>query len=60
MLEVEHFSERLQLATSSAGALFDADGSAVVVHADADDYASQPSGAAGARIACGVIERVTP
>jgi Cu-Zn family superoxide dismutase len=29
---------------------------AIVVHADPDDYESQPSGAAGARIACGVIE----
>lgn len=28
---------------------------AVIVHAQPDDYASQPSGAAGARIACGVI-----
>lgn len=31
-------------------------GRAVVVHADADDLVSQPSGAAGARIGCGVIE----
>ena len=30
-------------------------GKAVVVHADADDYASQPAGNAGARTACGVI-----
>jgi len=35
--------------------LFDADGSALVIHAGADDYMSQPSGAAGARVACGVI-----
>lgn len=31
---------------------------AVVVHADADDLSSQPSGAAGSRISCGVIESV--
>lgn len=32
-------------------------GKAVVVHADADDLESQPSGNAGDRLACGVIER---
>lgn len=30
-------------------------GKAVIVHANKDDFSSQPSGAAGARIACGVI-----
>ncbi len=30
-------------------------GKAIVVHADADDYTSQPAGNAGKRIACGVI-----
>ena len=33
---------------------------AIVVHEKADDYASQPSGEAGARIACGVIELASP
>ncbi len=31
-------------------------GKAIIVHAGADDFNSQPSGAAGSRIACGVIE----
>ena len=35
--------------------LMDEDGSAIVIHAGEDDYVSQPSGDAGARIACGVL-----
>lgn len=38
-------------------ALFDKDGSAIVVHADADDYRTDPSGNSGKRIACGVLQR---
>ncbi|AXG70514.1 superoxide dismutase-like protein YojM [Kordia sp. SMS9] len=30
-------------------------GKAIIVHAGADDYTSQPSGAAGARVSCGGI-----
>jgi superoxide dismutase, Cu-Zn family len=37
--------------------LFDADGSAIVIHQGADDYMSDPAGNAGARIACGVITK---
>jgi Cu-Zn family superoxide dismutase len=33
----------------------DVHGKAIVVHEKADDYATQPSGNSGARIACGVI-----
>ena len=40
-----------------ANSLFDADGSAIVIHAQADDNVSDPSGNAGDRIACGVITR---
>ena len=41
--------------TPGPNSLLDADGSALVIHAGADDYMSQPSGAAGNRIACAVI-----
>jgi superoxide dismutase, Cu-Zn family len=37
--------------------IFDRDGASIVVHAKADDYASQPAGNSGDRIACGVIVR---
>lgn len=39
-------------------AIFDADGTAVVLHAGADDYRTDPSGDAGSRIACGVMSPV--
>jgi Cu-Zn family superoxide dismutase len=43
------------LSVSGDKALLDGDGAAIVVHAFADDYTSDPAGNAGARIACGVI-----
>ncbi|RKD76461.1 Cu-Zn family superoxide dismutase [Sinobaca qinghaiensis] len=36
--------------------LFDDDNTALVVHENADDYETQPSGDSGDRIACGVVE----
>lgn len=42
------------------GAGNDVLGRAMVVHAQADDYQSQPAGNAGARVACGVIRTVAP
>jgi Cu-Zn family superoxide dismutase len=32
-------------------------GSAIVVHAKADDYKTDPSGASGDRVACGTITK---
>ncbi len=37
--------------------VLDADGAAVVMHQGVDDYATDPAGAAGDRIACGVVAR---
>ena len=41
--------------TPGSTSLFDGDGSALVIHATADDQVTDPSGNSGARIACGVI-----
>lgn len=38
-----------------AAPMLDGDGAAVVVHAAADDYRTDPSGNSGARIACGIL-----
>ena len=47
--------EVLNTLVSLDAALFDEDGAAIVIHEGPDDYVSDPAGAAGPRIACGVI-----
>jgi Cu-Zn family superoxide dismutase len=49
-------TESFTLSTGPTGA-FDANGSALVVHALPDDFVTQPTGGSGARVACGVITR---
>ncbi len=53
MINVEVFNDELRLDDR----LFDGDGAAIVIHEGPDDYATNPAGAAGPRIACGVIQR---
>ena len=43
----------------STSAIFDADGSAVMVHEGPDDYMTDPAGAAGSRVACGILTQTT-
>ena len=45
----------VNLPGASFDGLVDADGAAMVVHADADDMMTDPSGNSGGRIACGVL-----
>jgi Cu-Zn family superoxide dismutase len=52
-LEVEFLDPVVTL--SQEAGLIDADGAALVIHAGADDYTTDPAGNAGDRIACGVI-----
>ena len=52
---IAHVDTRLHGVSLGGGASNDIAGRAIVVHADPDDYRTQPSGNSGARIACGVI-----
>ena len=54
--KVELLAAGVTLAKSKPGSLLDGDGTALVVHAKADDYKSDPAGNAGDRVACGVID----
>lgn len=53
------YSAETTLVTLSEGeaTLFDADGSAFMVHANMDDQVTDPDGGSGDRIACGVVEQ---
>lgn len=54
---VGHLDTTTDLATQSAGttSIFDADGSALVIHAAEDDQVTNATGNSGPRIACGPI-----
>lgn len=52
ILRAQVFNGSVELNRGKTGIL----GRALMIHAKADDYESQPSGNAGQRLACGVIE----
>jgi Cu-Zn family superoxide dismutase len=55
-LTIEILNDKVTLEKGKPNSVFDNDGSALVIHAKADDYKSDPAGNAGDRIACGVIQ----
>lgn len=54
-VRLDYFAEGLRL--GGPDGVLGGDGAAIVVHAGADDYRTDPAGDSGARIACGVIRK---
>jgi superoxide dismutase, Cu-Zn family len=52
----EFFTTLLSLEEGDEATLIGGDGTSVIIHEHADDYSTDPTGQAGGRIACGVIE----
>jgi superoxide dismutase, Cu-Zn family len=55
-LTIEVLNATITLDKGKPNSVFDADGSALVIHAGKDDYTTDPAGNAGDRIACGVVQ----
>lgn len=59
-LKTQAINERVSInpgENQNLATLLDEDGAAIIIHEGADDYTSQPSGAAGNRIACAVLKK---
>jgi len=55
-LVVEVLNAAVTLEKGKANSLFGPEGTALIVHAAKDDYKTDPTGEAGGRIACGIVE----
>jgi len=55
-LVVEVLNSAVTLEKGKPNSLFGPEGSALIIHAGKDDYKTDPTGEAGGRIACGLIE----
>ncbi|RPJ94485.1 superoxide dismutase family protein [Rummeliibacillus sp. TYF005] len=55
-VDVEFTTKDFTIEKGAEHSLFDDNGSAFIIHADKDDYITDPSGNSGDRIACGVIK----
>lgn len=55
--EADLLTDRVTLRGTGSNSVFRTGGVAVMIHAIADDYRTEPTGNSGARIACGVVTR---
>jgi Cu-Zn family superoxide dismutase len=53
---VEALNAAITLEKGKPNSLFGPDGTALIIHAGKDDYKTDPTGEAGGRIACGIIQ----
>lgn len=56
-IEVELITSLISLSASAEESVFDGDGTSFVIFEKGDNYASDPEGDAGARIACGIFAK---
>ena len=55
-VNAELFTPRARISSEGPGQwLWDADGSAIIIHANPDDHSTQPIGGAGDRVACAAL-----